>query len=107
MREFDLADIIHATYTAKEHIANAAKMVNDIYREERLQTQECQSCYYNPKIGGCAMTKRNCSACNTEMLFGSTNTDKLCLQCAKGRGVCKHCGADLDLKTRRQVLKSN
>lgn len=107
MREFDLADIIHATYTAKERVTEAAKMVNDVFREKRFNAQECQACFYLSRIGGCAMTPKNCNACGIEVLYSSTNTDKLCHKCAIVRGVCKHCGADMDLKTRRQVLRSN
>ena len=50
----------------------------------------------NDGIAGQAFWTKNCANCGKEMDFPTTDTDDLCLQCAKELDCCKHCGAKMD-----------
>jgi len=96
-----------ASHYSGEHvkvaIELAKKLEADPDKKKRLQAQECKSCFYVlGKLGCAAMTSRECSCCGKDMMFGSTCTDALCLDCAKKHGLCKHCGGDIDMKQRRK-----
>lgn len=86
----------------------ADNIINDPDRKNRLKKCECVICYYHSysKVGGASITKTCCKSCNREMVFGSTCTDALCLECAKKHKLCRDCGANLDLSTRRRNYKS-
>jgi hypothetical protein len=75
---------------------------NDIDRKNRLAVQECPICFKTARIGGASMTERQCAHCEEMIRSGSTNVDVLCLECARKTKLCKHCGADIDLKNRRK-----
>jgi hypothetical protein len=96
---------VNATERSKDilgHILERAKTLQtDTEKQERLKQQECVVCYYSQKVGGSAMTNSSCKNCEKEMLFASTYTDELCIECAIGESLCKHCGADIELKIRR------
>jgi ribosomal protein S27E len=102
----NIANMVRATETAKSKIASvvelAEKMIKDPQKAGRLAAQECKACHYSSRIGGCAMTTRPCMSCGEDQMYGSTNTDVLCLSCAKKHKLCKHCGGDLDIRTRRR-----
>lgn len=69
----------------------------DNKRDARLAELECKFCFYLAgRIGGCAMTSANCGECQKDMMFGSTCVDYCCQDCAKAKGICKHCGAEMD-----------
>lgn len=86
----------------QDALRQASNAVNDTKREKRLAAHECQYCYYLAgRVGGAAMTQSNCRSCNVEHWNSSTCTDEFCEACAKKFGICRHCGADLDLKTRK------
>lgn len=74
----------------------------DQLSKKRREQQECKACYYGPKMGGQAITESECSCCGTTMTFASTNTDILCLSCAKDHRLCKHCGGDINMNSRRR-----
>ena len=78
------------------------KVDEDPDRKERLAAMECVLCWKSSRIGGAAITPAHCAFCGLEMVHGSTNVDAMCLSCAKHAGLCKHCGADIDLKNRRK-----
>jgi hypothetical protein len=92
-----------ASYLGKKVIESAVRMAEDKEKDKRLQKQECQSCFYGPRIGGRAMTTALCAICGELMTFSSTCKDKLCPTCAREHGLCKHCGADIDLKNRTEL----
>lgn len=98
--------LIGATERAKQRVqdwidlANAA--TNDTRHAQRIASHECKACFYSSRMGGAAITTRNCMCCSQPQTYGSTNTDVLCLPCAKEGSLCKHCGADLELRTRRR-----
>ncbi len=84
-------------------IVSAEKMKGDVDREKRLSEGLCLSCYYlyHSRMGGAAVTYRDCAQCDKEMVFGSTATDLLCKPCGKENGLCVRCSADIELKERR------
>ena len=88
-----------------ELISNVKKFENDSDRKNRLKKNLCKSCFYlsGDIIAFAAFTTTTCMSCSKEMTFGSSNTDKLCPDCAKKYGVCKYCLADIDLKKRRKL----
>ena len=58
-------------------------------------------CFGGSRIGGAAMTRWTCAFCGKQAWCGNTAVDVLCHDCAAEHGLCKHCGADIDLKNRR------
>lgn len=80
----------------------ARQITEDQSREQRLAIMECVVCCGERRQGGTKGTKRPCGCCQVELRSNSTNIDVLCLDCAKRMGLCKHCGADIDLKHRRK-----
>ena len=77
-------------------------MVEDPEYKVRREKQECVVCYYLPRIGGAMITTAECPLCGVKIHSGSTNIDLLCANCAKVHRLCKHCGADIELKQRRK-----
>jgi len=73
----------------------------DIERKNRLKSNLCIHCFYlmGAVWAGAAMTKTNCSICGKELIFGSTEIDKICTDCAKKHRLCK----DIDYKQRRKI----
>jgi predicted RNA-binding Zn-ribbon protein involved in translation (DUF1610 family) len=106
-KKLDLYTVQWNTSMRNHHrvsIIRQANAMQDKDQKERHEAQECPLCFYvSSRIGGAAMTTSNCAGCNKEMDFGSTYVDLLCPECAKALGLCKHCGADLDLKGRRKL----
>lgn len=71
----------------------------DKSRKYRLEEGLCKYCYYIMRGGifaGQMITHSNCHECGKEMVFPTTMTDALCLECAKKLNLCKHCGATMD-----------
>jgi hypothetical protein len=100
------ANMLRATYTAKnrvDHVVDLAeKMTTDPDKGKRVKANVCRACYYSSAIGGAAITTRPCMCCAEDQTYGSTNTDVLCLTCAKKHRLCKHCGGDIDIRVRRR-----
>ncbi len=86
----------------KQVIADAKEIETDARKAERLEKHECKACFYNSRIGGASMTSQPCMSCHADQMYGSTNTDALCKKCAEKHGLCKHCGGDLEMRTRRK-----
>jgi hypothetical protein len=99
-------NMIGATERAKARVKDwcdlAADATNDTRKAERLKRHECKACFYAGRIGGAAMTYRKCMSCGSDELYGSTATDVLCMACAVKHCLCKHCGGDLEMRTRRK-----
>lgn len=105
--KIDIPRIVNGTHFARKRmdktISLADKFKNDPDKKERHKKQECPVCFYiDSRIGGAMMTTVICATCDEVMRFSSTNTDLLCLKCAKRMGLCKHCGSDVDVKKRRK-----
>lgn len=76
---------------------------HDPAKKARLEKQECVACFYSgSRIGGATVTTRQCGLCDESLLSGNTNVDVLCVGCARRAQLCRHCGADIDLKNRRK-----
>lgn len=88
---------------AQDSIEGALGYLADKSKKERREKGECKFCFYmrTQRIGGAAMTSQPCGICGEYQMYGSTNTDKICLKCAKKHELCKYCGADLELRPRR------
>jgi endogenous inhibitor of DNA gyrase (YacG/DUF329 family) len=102
------ANVAHATgkgkRIAERTLLAAHKFSTDEDRTERISKSLCLCCFYifKERMGGAAITHRECASCDTEMTFSSTATDLLCLPCATTNCLCARCGADIELKDRRK-----
>jgi len=65
---------------------------------KRQENQICKYCSYvnNDRMAFQAFTNTNCSICDKEIIFATSNIDKVCPECAKENNICKHCGAEMD-----------
>lgn len=105
----DIYGISNATHFAKQRgdgvVKDALRFMTDPERDKRVGDHECKTCYYLcSRLGGAAMTSRQCGLCDVIMQFGSTVTDSLCGPCAETNALCKCCTADIDLIQRRTML---
>ena len=91
--------IANATLMSKNRLDKYPKLLElakqDKNRERRLAEHKCAACFYTVAIAGQAITNQECGVCSKPQQYGSTNTDILCVKCAKGKGLCKHCGGDI------------
>ena len=98
-------NMIGATERAKARVKAwadlATEVESDARQVARLDRHECKACFYASRMGGAAMTKRPCMSCGSVEMYGSTNTDVLCMGCATKHSLCKHCGGDLEMRARR------
>lgn len=98
--------MIGATERAKARVKGwadlAEEVASDARKAERLKRHECKACFYSSRIGGAAMTTRSCMSCGSDEMYGSTATDVLCMVCATKHELCRHCGGDLEMRTRRK-----
>lgn len=102
--KLDLGRVINQSYINRHRLDGFRATLEDARRAERLEKCECRLCfYYSGRIGGAMMTAARCGLCDKEMRFGSTNVDVLCQECAKAKKLCRHCGADIDDKSRRKL----
>lgn len=106
-RNIDSASIERANYyaleTIKYTVERAERYKSDPCKQARLQASECIVCYRAGRIGCAAITQVDCGICGVEMSFPSTNVDVVCFHCALNNNLCKHCGADIELKSRRKL----
>ena len=100
-------NMISATERAQQRvkawIAHAAEVQADARKAGRLTSLECKACFYSGRIGGAAMVYRPCMCCGGRELYASTATDVLCAPCAIAGDLCKRCGGDRELRTRRKT----
>jgi hypothetical protein len=91
-----------AWFRVRDIIEVARKFTEDSGREDRQKVQKCKACFYQSRIAGQAFTTRACMCCGEPHTYTSTATDVLCLGCAKANRLCKACGGDIDMDTRRR-----
>lgn len=107
---FNRINFTNGTHSSLSHVNHylkmAEKLTNDPDRERRMERYTCVSCFYIPRMGGAAVTFQPCACCGQKQGYGSTNTDALCLECAKKHKLCKHCMGDIDLRERRRKWPS-
>lgn len=107
----DKVSIYRATDIAKVRIANLRQSLlnvdTDPKKNERLEKSLCKHCFYvySTRMGGSAITYRECSICEKDQTYSSTATDPLCLPCAKENELCKQCGGDIRMKHIRSRRK--
>lgn len=108
-KSFDKAVMANATFRAvrlaTEILESARSFEADSNKRYRLEKHECKTCFYfrSNRIGGAAMTTQPCAICSEAMLFGNTATSLICLNCAKQHKLCRHCGADSELRPKRRL----
>jgi len=102
-QQHSLYSLEWANTLAKDRLEWAKRLIEDAEKDERKQKQECVVCYFSKRVGGAMTTKVECAYCDRVMTFGNTCTDVMCIDCARKRRLCKHCGADIELKNRRKI----
>jgi hypothetical protein len=88
-----------------EHILElAGKFAMDMQKTDRTgeKNNKCICCFYSSRIAGAAITISHCGLCGEKLMAGSTDTNRLCLACAKEHDLCEHCGGDVNLKPNRK-----
>ena len=93
-------------YAMNQVVDLAEKMTTDPDKKQRMICHECIPCYYGSRVGGSVMTTQPCMSCGKEEMYPSTNTDALCLDCARSHELCKHCGGDIKMRIRRKQWPS-
>lgn len=105
-KKLDIASMVWATTRASEKVERVAilaeRIKDDTHKKARLEAHECKGCFYFDSLGGAAITTQPCACCGIEQTYSSTNTDVLCMACAKEHSLCKHCGGDLDMRPLRR-----
>ena len=98
-----------ANCLGQDYVEASLRWMRDPEQKERRKAGECKTCYYihHSRMGGAAMTTRPCGICHMPVTYSSTNTDKLCMDCAQTHQLCKHCGADVLLRPRRKFGKDS
>ncbi len=100
-------DTSHALTYIETTMRYAVNFANDPQKKERLEKGECRYCFYVPnRIGGASCTFRPCGICGDQIGSGNTCIDKLCKGCGKKHELCRHCGADVNLRPRRVFKRS-
>lgn len=104
--EFKLGDVISKTMTRKSYLKHYVNLVEkfnkDPNKKERLEKHECVFCFYSDRVGAAAMTKKDCIYCGKTEMYGNSNTNDVCIECAKRYELCVHCGSDIKMRTRRK-----
>lgn len=91
-------------HKAKEALAFALRLQNDPDRKNRIDQSMCHCCFYQRgMLSGQMLTERQCSFCDAVVRSGNTSCGMICVPCAKQRGLCAKCGADITLKIRKDV----
>ena len=87
----------------KERSSSLIEKVNKFSSSKSGIDGECKCCsyLYPERIGGAAITQTECGLCEKTLVFGNTCVDVLCKKCATENLLCKRCGADIDMKYRR------
>jgi hypothetical protein len=100
-RKWDKNMIIFKTNSNQIKVKELRKRLqnydNDDLKDVRLRKYECKVCtYISSNMAFQAFTNTLCRICGKEMIFSSSDTDNLCVECAKENNLCKHCGGELD-----------
>jgi len=105
----DLSTIQNATHWANS-IADDIFEKHHNYQQdenkfERLKKSYCKTCFYiRNHLGRAMVTTQLCGLCEKEMIFESTDTDVLCVDCAKKHKLCSHCGGTVNQTKRFKPL---
>lgn len=97
---------------AKNLMDKVENFQSDVLKDERLRSCKCKSCFYlrSDRIGGAAITTKDCGICLEQMRFASTAVDQLCKVCGVENDLCVQCAGDLNMvnsKKERKFLKED
>lgn len=81
---------------AEEKLEIENNILNDPEKTIRIKEPKCKECYYSQYFGFSAMTKSRCKNCNKMMMFGNSDVNFYCEECAFLLNKCKHCGKNMD-----------
>lgn len=105
-RKMTAGDMVAATDMAKSRVDAclelAQRVATDYEAADRRARLECKACYHFPRWGGTAITESKCGICGETIMNASTNTDAICKPCAEEHDLCRHCGGDREMRTRRR-----
>lgn len=104
--QLTLSDIEQTNHWAKKSIKSlidyAERLKTDPDKKKRQLSNLCPRCFYQSgRMHGNAFTEANCKVCDQKMVFGNTDTDKTCPECAKKYLLCRHRASDVDYKSRK------
>lgn len=102
-KQIDLCEVLRSTDLALDRMDRARMLIEDPRESDRLAAQECRPCFYSSKAGGAACSSSDCGGCGATVRSGSTNVPRLCKDCARKLRLCRHCGADINLRNRRKL----
>lgn len=105
--KLDVSNITWNTERHKDTISywrkRLEKIDKDPDRKKRLADCLCAICYYEKsRIGAAVCTQVQCAYCDAMLSSGNSAVDVLCKECASKTGLCRCCGADVELKNRRK-----
>jgi len=87
----------------KDYIDLGNNLEKDYSKKLRRRASLCLVCYYKKRGAHTNSSVRvQCQVCEEKMVFGNSDTDKICQPCANKNYLCKHCGSDVDLKGMRK-----
>ena len=73
--------------------ANLTNYYSDFDKEERERVLLCRFCYYMRRGGihGQGFTTRKCDSCGVYQIHATTDTNRICSDCALDEKCCKKC----------------
>ncbi|MCY9873857.1 hypothetical protein [Vibrio barjaei] len=79
------------------------KLRADSESERRTDSKLCLLCYYLPMEEDLQFkqTVKPCGICDAQMTSNFAITDVICSKCSSFEGICKNCGADYELKEKK------
>ncbi|ALO79451.1 hypothetical protein HOBO_30 [Bacillus phage Hobo] len=89
------------THWAKQYYKNRKNELdnyeNDPYKEGRVRSQECKTCFYlRNGLAMQAFTEYECKHCKKERMHHNSRTPKYCPDCSTELEICQKCGAEMD-----------
>jgi hypothetical protein len=107
---FDDRMMTSSTLISKAVFDGAIKLARQLTEDPdaaaRLERHYCLSCFYRTRLAGQAFTTQDCACCGHEQTYSTNSTDILCHPCASLHDLCKHCGGDINLDSKRRSINS-
>lgn len=99
-------DVVEATGMSLLRVAEVTRCYHRIAADRdkkcRKAANLCVACFYLPHVGGTTVTRSTCLLCGKPIMNASTDTDRLCQECAARHSLCCRCGADRELREGRR-----
>ena len=83
--------------------------MHDYDNQIRLKQRKCAFCY-NFRSGGITLQgfqDYKCKGCNVDKTHTNSDIPRFCSECSLTYDVCIRCGADINLKDRKVLIKKN